>query len=310
MQTYEFHPVAVQFGKNWPDAKMARIVADLKKHGFDRTKPIYLYQGLIIIGRNRYHACQLAGVEPRVEELKLRKDETLEEVVKRDNLDRSQYSAEEEAQLRAERIEEVVLGKLEGKSNRVIAQEQGVSETTIRKDLETATANGFAVDPPGGKSTGADGRTRTSTPKKKKKILCPVCDRRGERPNCADCETLRKDAKKKKKKPKPKTLKEAVDAAELEGEEEAELSIEERIKAHNAERESWCRQLMEFAKTMPDDPWMKDLNRRDGAIAKLRAVCDSIRSSKAHCACKKCGGTGCRPCHKTGMLTKAAFDRM
>ncbi len=214
MQDYPFHPLAEKYGKQWSEARKARVVADLKKHGFDRTKPIFLYQGQIVIGRNRYHACQVAGVEPRFEGLKLRKGESLEEVIKRDNLERNQYTPEEESRLRDERIEEVVAAKAEGKSNRVIAKEQGVDEKTIRKDLAAAGADQSAPEMPtpddstipGGKVTGKDGKKYAA----KKLKLCERCTRVAPGvglPDCPNCAAIRaKQPKKKAPKAKPEEM--------------------------------------------------------------------------------------------------------
>jgi hypothetical protein len=39
---------------------------DIKERG--QIEPIILYKGLILDGRNRYRACKVAGVKPRIEE--------------------------------------------------------------------------------------------------------------------------------------------------------------------------------------------------------------------------------------------------
>ena len=59
--TIPFHPLAEMFplikGKAFAD-----LVADIKANGL--VEPITLYEGKILEGRNRYLACQAAGVEP------------------------------------------------------------------------------------------------------------------------------------------------------------------------------------------------------------------------------------------------------
>ena len=60
----EFHPIAALFplieGKEFQE-----LVDDIRDHGLH--EPVVLYEGMIIDGRNRFRACQEAGVEPRFE---------------------------------------------------------------------------------------------------------------------------------------------------------------------------------------------------------------------------------------------------
>lgn len=69
-------------------------------------------------------------------------------------------------QKRRERVSEA---RAEGKSIRVIAEEEGISKSTVERDLESGspTVPGGTVAPPP-KITGKDGRKRTSSPKRKK----------------------------------------------------------------------------------------------------------------------------------------------
>jgi hypothetical protein len=49
-----------------PPEELTLLARDIKARG--QLEPIIVYQGLILDGRNRYRACQLAGVKPRIEE--------------------------------------------------------------------------------------------------------------------------------------------------------------------------------------------------------------------------------------------------
>jgi N6-adenosine-specific RNA methylase IME4 len=46
------------------DARLVELVDSMRERGYDATKPIILYRGEILDGRNRHKAAMLAGVEP------------------------------------------------------------------------------------------------------------------------------------------------------------------------------------------------------------------------------------------------------
>jgi ParB-like chromosome segregation protein Spo0J len=59
------HPVA----DVWPmmdEAKIAELAEDIRKNG--QLIPVWLYEGKILDGRNRWAACKIAGVEPKTKE--------------------------------------------------------------------------------------------------------------------------------------------------------------------------------------------------------------------------------------------------
>ena len=62
----EFHPFADIFPM-MDEAGLAELAADIKAES--QREPIYLWQGRIIDGRNRYRACAIAGVEPVVKRI-------------------------------------------------------------------------------------------------------------------------------------------------------------------------------------------------------------------------------------------------
>lgn len=59
------HPICAIF-PSMPDADMAALAESIRLNGL--RHPITLYQGQILDGRHRYHACKAAGVEPRYQQ--------------------------------------------------------------------------------------------------------------------------------------------------------------------------------------------------------------------------------------------------
>lgn len=163
---YTFHPLAEEFPL-LADHELARLERGMEEHGFDPRFPIVLYGGKVLDGRNRYLAACRAGVKPAYVEFQGTEAEAAA-FVQLANEDRRHLAVEWLRKRREERIARVAEARAEGKSTRLIAEEEGVSESQVRQDLAKATAQGCAVEPEDGKVKGKDGKKRAATRKKAK----------------------------------------------------------------------------------------------------------------------------------------------
>ena len=89
MTNYEFHEYANLFPLMGDD-QFVGLVESIKC-GFNPNRPIALFQGKILDGRNRYLACQKAEIDPLFKEFVGSDDDALQ-FVKRENLNRNHYN--------------------------------------------------------------------------------------------------------------------------------------------------------------------------------------------------------------------------
>jgi ParB-like nuclease domain len=102
------HPLAALFPE-LPPEELTQLARDIKERG--QIEPIILCKGLILDGRNRYRACQIAGVKPRFEEFdpKAAKRSPEEFVLSR-NLRRRHLSVGQKAAIALDWSEQIDLG--------------------------------------------------------------------------------------------------------------------------------------------------------------------------------------------------------
>lgn len=211
------------------------------------------------------------------------------------NLDRRHLTT---LQLHGERLarkERVAVALANGKSQRQIAKEEGTSRVQIQRDIEEINAE-------------------KETPQVETGPPGPIEIFQGEEGN-----EVEEDVK--------ANLENSVPAAtEPEPKEEprgrkpistnAPPTIEDRIRENNSALEAWAKKLLELAEQLPVAPWLRDLNRGNTVLSKLKSAADTARSAKVYAACPICQGTGqhtsrdCLKCYGCGMVTKYAYDQM
>jgi len=101
------HPFAALFPE-LPPEELTQLARDIKERG--QLEPIILYKGVILDGRNRYRACQIAGVKPRIEEFDAKATRrSPEEFILSRNLRRRHLSVGQKAAIALEWSEQIEL---------------------------------------------------------------------------------------------------------------------------------------------------------------------------------------------------------
>ena len=101
------HPFAALFPE-LPLEELTQLARDIKERG--QLEPIILYKGAILDGRNRYRACQIAGVKPRIEEFDAKATRrSPEELILSRNLRRRHLSVGQKAAIALEWPEQIEL---------------------------------------------------------------------------------------------------------------------------------------------------------------------------------------------------------
>jgi hypothetical protein len=155
MSTLEFHPLADLFPL-MEGAEFDALVADIKKNGLHY--PIFLYEGKILDGRNRYRACLELGWEPATRNCDNHVGDPAGFVISR-NIRRRHLTAAQKRDLIAK-----LLKAAPEKSNRQIAETAKADDKTvaaIRRGLEST-----AEIPQLEKTVGGDGKARKRPAKK------------------------------------------------------------------------------------------------------------------------------------------------
>ncbi len=145
MTDYAFHPIAERF-ELMTGKQFERFTQRMKENGYDTKKPIVLFEGMILDGRNRYRAAKSLGIAPSVVEYAGEWGDPWNFVLVQ-NADRCHYSFEGLALLAA--AEHKYGGYAHGGergqvSNRTLAQvgeDHGISPQTVRRAKKVLDAD-------------------------------------------------------------------------------------------------------------------------------------------------------------------------
>ena len=122
----EPHPFAALFPE-LPPEELSLLVRDIKERG--QLEPIILYKGRILDGRNRYRACQMAGVKPWIEEFNAKDAKgSPEDFVLSRNLRRRHLSMGQKAAIALDWSEQIELNPESEKTKAVGRPKGTVSE--------------------------------------------------------------------------------------------------------------------------------------------------------------------------------------
>jgi ParB-like chromosome segregation protein Spo0J len=151
----KFHPLADLFPL-MEGTEFDALVADIRANGL--LKPIAVFDGMILDGRNRFRACKAAGVHLVTDDIDGWIDDPAACVISA-NIHRRHLTPEQKRDL----LVELVKASPE-KSDRTLAKEAGTTHPTIAKARKQAEATGKAL--PVEKRTGADGKARKQPARK------------------------------------------------------------------------------------------------------------------------------------------------
>jgi hypothetical protein len=153
-KTYQRHPLSAAY----PDLvgrPRERLLANLRQYGIINGRKVTLYQGMILDGWQIYQGCLETGKEPEFQELPAHVPaEAFIEIVN----DARRHETPEMVDRRVEeRRQRIVQSRSQGKSTRTIAEEEGISQMQVRRDLKASGETG--VSPDQERVAGRDGKS-------------------------------------------------------------------------------------------------------------------------------------------------------
>lgn len=206
-KTLKRHPLSAEYadlsGPEWNE------FLSLMANGYDKSRPIVLFDGMVLDGWQRQRACVATDTPPVYVDLP--KGWHADAFVEMAN-DRRRHETPETRTARIEaRRARVAQARSEGQSLRAIAEQEKVDPKTVRNDLKTSGGDQSPPDTPKPseppKVKGRDGKTYQSAkpkpPKPEPPTKCDRCQRVGrDDPHCPKCYELRNGKAPKAGKPR------------------------------------------------------------------------------------------------------------
>jgi len=177
-KNYERHPLSKDY-EDLDGRPSARMEDKIKRFGQLDGFPIWIWEGKIIDGWQRYLTCKKTGKAPTFKKVKLPEGMSIEEWVEATNDDRRHEDHTRQARRAEARRERVKQARKDGNSLQSIADKEKVSKKTIINDLSKSGGDPSPPEDDEGEIqdseeeyqptvTGKDGKTYSATKTKKK----------------------------------------------------------------------------------------------------------------------------------------------
>jgi hypothetical protein len=307
---FKRHPLSEMFGDM--DAELFEgFASDMARDGYDDKQPILLYEGQVLDGWQRHQAAIKKKLSrmPTFENYK--GDDPLAEVIRRNN-NRRHMTASQRAMAAAKLYTNVnFVNKF---TTGDLTQDKCAQLLNVSRPLIVAAVKVLQGGTPDVQEAVVNGEVAV-------RDAAAVADKPPAVQNAALAEVQAEEPTPAAKKPrlksgvrkpraKKKTLHEAVTDDLAKEDDSAPKTIEDVIAAENSLLEKYARELGKLIDEMPETPWLVHDDRRKMAIGKGKDVCATVRTGKCYKACPMCKGQGCKHCHRSGRVTKYAYDQL
>lgn len=307
--------------------ELQKLADDIEANG--QHQPIYRWNNQIIDGKNRFRACQLAGVTPLFEAWHPTNPQDAEKTdaeiwrfarsmnLHRRQLTESQYSVIAAMKSNMKRgdnqhtNEDTPAGV---SSQSEAAAEMGVSLRSVSRAAKVIEQGSQPLVEAvrNGDVSVSDAEKVVKLPKAEQNKAVKAVES-GKSPTVAKAAGIDPEADRKAAiMGAQKTT--MFDPVELEAKAKSLVvdtakPLAEQISHQVKMLESFCRSLVKFFDdNLPSDPWL-DEGQVEIARSQLKSCCGAIRVAKAHDKpCPKCGGKGCKTCRNCGYLPKMTYE--